>query len=117
MRRFVVIIAVLGLGLVACAEDETDTGGTTPSFDVEAVARELDITLGQLRRLSGGPRLATELTTREAGAVLDDALRCFGTYHTEPAALRKDERVIHRNRNLLHYYANRLRGYELGGGA
>jgi hypothetical protein len=46
--------------------------------------------------------------------VIDDALRAFGCYHTRQALVRRGDRIFHEDRNLLYYYANRLRGYDLG---
>jgi hypothetical protein len=68
--------------------------------------------VGALRRSPRGPRLSDELG-RDPEQVVDDALRAFGTYHAHPAAVRRGERVFHEDRNLLLYYANRLKGYDL----
>lgn len=65
------------------------------------------------RSLGHAPRLGEELE-KPAESIIDDALRAFGTYHTRPAAVRRGDRVFHEDRNLLYYYSNRLRGYDLG---
>ncbi len=87
------------------------TGGTTPSFAISDVAREVDTTLCRLREKGQAPRVADDIRSADAREVIDDALRCFGTYHAEPAARRDGERIVHENRNLLLFYGNRLSGY------
>jgi glycerol-3-phosphate O-acyltransferase len=89
------------------------TGGRSPCVSWSDLCAETERTLAALRDLPNGPRLADELSGGADG-VIDDALRAFGTYHTRPAALRRGERVFHEDRNLLLYYGNRLRGYDLG---
>jgi glycerol-3-phosphate O-acyltransferase len=90
------------------------TGGAQPSIALSDLAREVDMIVTALRaRGDSGPRLGPELVQGDARAIVDDALRHFGTYHTEPAVTREGERVLHRDRNLLYYYGNRLRHYGL----
>jgi glycerol-3-phosphate O-acyltransferase len=89
------------------------TGGAQPSVLLSELAPEVERTLATLRACATPPRLGVELGRRDATAIIDDALRHFQTYHTEPAALRSGERVIHQNRNLLYYYSNRLAHYGL----
>lgn len=90
------------------------TGGTTPSLPITEVAREVDRTLAAIAELPLRPRLGSELDQGDTLDVIADALRYFGTYHTEPAAIRRGDRVFHKDMKLLYYYGNRLRGYELG---
>jgi glycerol-3-phosphate O-acyltransferase len=92
------------------------TGGTQPSVPLSELGPEVDRVLEALRSRPGGPRLGVELAQRNGHAIIDDALRHFETYHTEPAAVRRGERVLHRDRNLLYYYGNRLRHYGLAHG-
>jgi hypothetical protein len=54
-----------------------------------------------------------ELGSHDARGIVEDAVRHFGTYHTESAAVQDGERVVHRDRRLLYYYGNRLRNYGL----
>lgn len=89
------------------------TGGAQPSVQLSELADEVDATLHALRRARVKPRFGPELGQPDARAIVDDALRHFRTYHTEPAALRRGERVIHQDRNLLYYYGNRLAHYGL----
>lgn len=92
------------------------TGGAQPSVAFDALADEVDAIMHQLRAARGrGPRLESELLGHDARVIVDNALRHFGCYHLEPAAVREGERVVHRDRNLLYYYGNRLRGYGLPG--
>lgn len=90
------------------------TGGTVPSVPVTELADETERVLTAVRALHDGPRLAEELAQGDVLAIIADALRYFGTYHTQPAAVRRGDRIFHQDRNLLYYYGNRLRGYELG---
>src|SRR5262249_54775249 len=79
------------------------TGGAQPWVAIDALADEVDGTVRQLRAGNGrGPRLGSELLGHDARAIVDDALRHFGCYHLEPAAVREGERVLHRDRNLLY---------------
>jgi glycerol-3-phosphate O-acyltransferase len=89
------------------------TGGTQPSVQLSELALEVERTIAELERSPTPPRLGSELQQADARAVIDDALRHFQTYHAEPAALRRGERVVHRDRNLLYYYGNRLAHYGL----
>jgi glycerol-3-phosphate O-acyltransferase len=91
------------------------TGGTQPSVQLSELATEVERTVAALRDSPTPPRFGHELQQADAGAIIDDALRHFQTYHAEPAALRRGERVIHRDRNLLYYYGNRLAHYGLNG--
>ncbi|HMI92004.1 MAG TPA: 1-acyl-sn-glycerol-3-phosphate acyltransferase [Polyangiales bacterium] len=91
------------------------TGGTQPSVQLSELGPEVERTVAGLKRSSTPPRLGRELQQPDARAIIDDALRHFQSYHTEPAALRRGERVIHRDRNLLYYYGNRLAHYGLNG--
>jgi glycerol-3-phosphate O-acyltransferase len=94
------------------------TGGDQASFPIPEVQAEVGRTIDILKSFpeEKGPRLDPSLTadTATAGSILDDGLRHFGTYHTRPAAERRGDRVFHGDRNLLYFYSNRLRGYDLG---
>jgi glycerol-3-phosphate O-acyltransferase len=90
------------------------TGGDVPSIPLGELAAETERVLDALRQAPLAPRFGSELAQRDPFAIVDDALRHFGTYHTRPAAARRGERVFHEDRNLLLYYGNRLRGYDLG---
>jgi glycerol-3-phosphate O-acyltransferase len=92
------------------------TGGTQPSVQLSELAPEVERVVDRLRARQGGPRLGVELAQRDARVIIDDALRHFQSYHTQPAAVRRGERVLHRDRNLLYYYGNRLRHYGLEDG-
>ena len=91
------------------------TGGVQPALPAGLIADEVDSIRKALRDQPHGPRLSPELLQPDALAIVDDALRYFSTYHSEPAAVRDGERVQHRDRNLLYYYGNRLRHYGLAG--
>jgi len=89
------------------------TGGRSPCVTVNELAQETDRIVAALKQLPAPPRLSDELT-RGPTATIEDALRHFGSYHMHPAAVRRGDRVFHEDRNLLYYYGNRLRGYDLG---
>ncbi|MFO0570605.1 MAG: 1-acyl-sn-glycerol-3-phosphate acyltransferase [Polyangiaceae bacterium] len=88
------------------------TGGKSPNFTFTEVCRETEAVVSALRNAARGPRLSPELE-KDAGSIVDDAVRAFGSYHARPAAVRRGDRVFHEDRNLLLYYGNRLRGYDL----
>lgn len=90
------------------------TGGTTPSLPISEVAGEVDRTLSAISELGTRPRMGSDLEQGDTLDIIADALRYFGTYHTQPAALRRGDRVFPKDMKLLYYYGNRLRGYELG---
>jgi glycerol-3-phosphate O-acyltransferase len=91
------------------------TGGSEPAVPLAQLALEVERTLQALRASASPPRLGAELLQRDAGAIVDDALRHFQTFHTQPAAVRDGERVTHHDRNLLYYYGNRLAHYGVDG--
>lgn len=49
----------------------------------------------------------------DAAAIVQTALRHFGTYHARPVIVRRGDRVFAEDMKLLFYYSNRLRGYGL----
>ena len=91
------------------------TGGATSSFPMSEVHQEVDRVTAALRDRNGiRPRFDGLLSGGDTQAVVADALRAFSIYHQRPAATRRGDRVFHEDRNLLLYYGNRLRGYDLG---
>jgi len=88
------------------------TGGKSPCVGLVELATETERVIGVLRALPNAPRLSDELAKSPLD-VVDDAIRHFRTYHKRPAAIRRGERIFHEDRNLLLYYGNRLRGYDL----
>lgn len=49
----------------------------------------------------------------DAAAIVQQALRHFGTYHQKPVMVRRGDRVFCEDMKLLLFYSNRLRGYGL----
>ena len=93
------------------------TGGEVASFAMQEVHREVDLVLETLRAGDGDgrqPRFDRLLEGSDTQAIVAEALRAFSLYHSRPAAVRRGDRVFHEDRNLLLYYGNRLRGYDLG---
>jgi glycerol-3-phosphate O-acyltransferase len=90
------------------------TGGRAASFPMTEVHEELGRVRESLVQRSDGPNLDTVIRTGDLQEIMGDALKHFGIYHTRPAAVRRGDRVFHEDRGLLLYYANRLRGYDLG---
>ena len=64
--------------------------------------------------MDDGPVLGTDLQSGDIQEIVGDALKHFSIYHARPAAVRRGDRVFHEDRNLLLFYGNRLRGYDLG---
>jgi glycerol-3-phosphate O-acyltransferase len=89
------------------------TGGRASAFPLQRVQSETEALLARLRARERGPRLGADLQGRDARAVVDDALRHFSVYHRRAAAVRRNDEVVHEDRNLLLFYANRLDGYGL----
>ncbi|MFH1129919.1 MAG: hypothetical protein V1754_01200, partial [Pseudomonadota bacterium] len=89
------------------------TGGKGASFSVKDVCKEVERVLSAIREGKEGPQLDSSLNGRDARGILNDALKAFGAYHTRPAMVRRGGRVFHEDRNLILYYSNRLKGYDL----
>ncbi len=90
------------------------TGGQAPSFAMADVHRETARVLDAVKAHADPPRLGVDLMTGDVSEIVSDALKHYSIYHAQPAATRRGDRVFHDNRNLLLYYGNRLRGYDLG---
>lgn len=90
-------------------------GVSEESFELKALHQETELILVELRNRAaqGRVRLAPGLMSDAPDEVVQDALRHFAIYHTRPAILRKGDRVLPNDRNLLLYYQNRLEGYGL----
>lgn len=89
-------------------------GGNTDGLALRDVYIETRRLMAQLRGLA--ERGALRLSPGVLGAVEDlvsDGLRHFQTYHRRPAAIRRGDRIVPRDRALLFYYQNRLEGYGL----
>jgi len=57
--------------------------------------------------------LSEEISKGDTRAIIKNALKSFGTYHTTPVLKRRGARLHVQNANLLLYYQNRLEGYGL----
>ncbi len=90
------------------------TGGAQDSFPMAALHAEVERVLAALEALPDGPRLEPVIRAGDVPEIVADALRHFAIYHTRTAAERRGDRVFHLDRNLLLFYGNRLRGYDLG---
>ena len=90
------------------------SGGETPSFPMAEVHAETERVLAALKEADNPPQFGPDLRTTDIQEIVSDALKHFAIYHTQPAAVRRGDRVFHEDRNLLLYYGNRLRGYDLG---
>lgn len=89
------------------------TGGNAASFPLLEVHKRTETLLAQLKSLPNGPRFGEELLSGDIQEIVADALAHFSIYHTQPAAVRRGDRLFHEDRNLLLYYGNRLEGYGL----
>ncbi|MEZ4223918.1 MAG: 1-acyl-sn-glycerol-3-phosphate acyltransferase [Polyangiaceae bacterium] len=90
------------------------TGGSSPCFTLEEICKEIEVVRDAISTLPAGPRLSHELSSSSPLPILEDSLKAYGCYHARPALERRGDRVFHEDRNLLLYYGNRLRGYDLG---
>ena len=90
------------------------TGGADDRLELATVYREADQLLEGIKALEqrGQIRRSPSLPT-SAEEVLQDALARFSTYHTRQALVRRGDRIVPVDRNLLLYYQNRLEGYGL----
>ena len=91
-------------------------GGTfDEGLPLRAVYQATKIILKVLKELSekASLRLAAPIVHSSAEDVVSDGLRHFAIYHRAPAALRRGDRIIARERSLLFFYQNRLEGYGL----
>lgn len=82
-----------------------------PLRDVHDIVRHLLVAVRAAAK-EGELDLVPQLRTGSAEEVVADALRLFGTYHTQPALARKGDRIFSRDMNLLYYYHNRAVGYD-----
>lgn len=91
------------------------TGGAEDDLELSAVYRETDRLLIELRKMAADRqiRLAEDLSGLGPEDVIADGLSKFAIYHSRAAAVRKGDRLIPQDRNLLFYYQNRLEGYGL----
>jgi glycerol-3-phosphate O-acyltransferase len=90
------------------------TGGAQDSFPMAQVHAEVLRVLEAVRSLPDGPVLEPVVRSGDVPDIINDALKHFAIYHTADAAERRGDRVFHHDRNLLLFYGNRLRGYDLG---
>ena len=90
------------------------TGGRLAAFPMAELHRETERVLGAIQGLDAPPRLSERLAAGDIRDIVADALKHYAIYHSRTAAVRRGDRVFHQDRNLLLYYGNRLRGYDLG---
>jgi glycerol-3-phosphate O-acyltransferase len=90
------------------------TGGRVRSWTMHDVHAEVERVRQCLLGHSDGPQLDSLVRGGDVQEIVADALKHFAIYHTRPAAVRRGDRVFHEDRELLYYYRNRLRGYQLG---
>ncbi len=90
------------------------TGGALDSFPMSEVHAEVQRVLEALQGLPKPPALEPVLQAGDVPEIVNDALKHFAIYHSLNAAERRGDRLFHLDRNLLLFYGNRLRGYDLG---
>jgi glycerol-3-phosphate O-acyltransferase len=85
------------------------------AIPVEAILVELQRALAELSRLEECGRISrsSDVSGRGPGAVLDQALATFATYHPTPVVERRGNGLHVGDPRLLFYYRNRLEGYGL----
>lgn len=92
------------------------TGDEGTGLTVSELSRRVTHVWQALERLAARRELALDpgvVASGDAPAIVQAALRHFGTYHTRPVMVRRGDRVFTEDMNLLLYYSNRLRGYGL----
>ena len=75
---------------------------------------EVQRVLDAVSALPDGPVLEGVVQAGDVPEIVNAALKHYAIYHTHDAAERRGDRIFHRDRNLLLFYGNRLRGYDLG---
>ena len=92
------------------------TGGAEESMPLTDAYGRVERTLGGLRKAAGDGkvRLDESLREKDTVALVNEALAHLGSYHRQPALVRRGDRLFHVDRNLLLYYRNRLDGLSLG---
>lgn len=82
---------------------------------VSEVSRRVGQLTDRLRELTAAGRvtLDRDVASGDAPAIVQSALRHFGTYHSHPVLVRRGDRVFTEDMKLLLYYSNRVRGYGL----
>ncbi len=93
---------------------ELSTGGALESFIMSEIHAEVKREHDAVKDLTNGPALEPVLLRGDVPEIVNDALKHYAIYHTLDAAERRGDRVFHHDRNLLLFYGNRLRGYDLG---
>ncbi|MBN2498114.1 MAG: 1-acyl-sn-glycerol-3-phosphate acyltransferase [Deltaproteobacteria bacterium] len=86
------------------------TGGEFESMPLIEAYDRLERTLEALQRRAGRGelRLDERLKTRDSVAVMSHALQHLSSYHRRPALVRRGDRLLHIDRNLLLYYQARI---------
>ncbi len=119
------VVAFTAFRVLADAHPDMDlyrllrTAGDGAGIEMGVLAERVRAVADRLGRLAdeGEIRLDAKVGAGDAGAVIADALRHFGSYHGTPVLERRGDRVFAGDMNLLLYYHNRLKGYGLEGAA
>jgi glycerol-3-phosphate O-acyltransferase len=90
------------------------TGGAHDSFPMAELHAEVQRVFDALRALPQPPALEAVVEAGDVPEIVNDALKHFAIYHSLDAAERRGDRLFHHDRQLLLFYGNRLRGYDLG---
>ncbi len=115
------VVAFTAFRILADAHPHMDlyrllrTAGDGAGIEMGVLAERVRAVADRLGRLAdeGKIRLDAKVSAGDAGAVIADALRHFGSYHAAPVLERRGDRVFAGDMNLLLYYHNRLKGYGL----
>ncbi len=91
------------------------TGGRRDNVPIGELAAAVGAVVAAVKERSERRelRLDPKLRGLDAEDIVADALKHFGTYHTDPVLQRRGDRVYAGDRNLLYYYHNRPTGYGL----
>lgn len=79
------------------------------------LAEDVDLMIERIGQMEGRGEivLAPTLRGKKGGAVLDDALRAFAGYHTNPVLSPRGSELVLTDTRLLFYYQNRLAAHGL----
>lgn len=92
------------------------TGDEGTGLEMTRLTDATAIVLRALQDLADDGRISLDGKTiahGDAAAIVQSALRHFGTYHAHPVLARRGDRAFTEDAQLLYYYSNRLRGYGL----
>ena len=80
---------------------------TLTAVPAAELAREVDRLRARLAANPAAGAVHPQFATVPSDAVVEDAVRGLGTYHTKPAVVRRGEDIVATDLKLVYYYQNR----------